>query len=107
MTTALWQTFSHNDDGYFYLTTQVKQDFNGDDNEGFVFSGAGSAVSTGRKYGGVIYVYTNESALLWTPKSSTGRGYMIYIGDRWGDGEMSSSQETATIIVKVFDGMHF
>jgi len=84
---------------------QVKQD--GANNDGFVFSGAGSAVSTGRNYGGVIYVYTNDSALLWTPKSSTGRGYMIYIGDRWGDGEKSSAHETATIIVKVFAGMHF
>jgi hypothetical protein len=38
---------------------QVKQD--GDNDDGFVFSGAGSAVSTGRNYGGVIYVYTNAS----------------------------------------------
>ena len=87
------------------MTTQVKQDFNGDNNDGFVFSGAGSAVSTGKKFGGVIYVYTNDSALLWTPK--LGRGYMIYIGNRWGDGKMSSAQQTATIIIKVFAGMHF
>ncbi|CAC5420397.1 CSMD [Mytilus coruscus] len=82
------------------VTVQVKHDENGGNNQGMIFDGAGTALSTDNKYSGVIYVYTNSSILLWTP--STGNGYMIFIDDRWGSQQMTSAETSADVIVRVY-----
>ncbi|XP_063404609.1 uncharacterized protein LOC134688071 [Mytilus trossulus] len=82
------------------VTVQVKHDENGGNNQGMIFDGAGSALSTTTKYSGVIYVYTNSSILLWTPSSH--KGYMISINNRWGSGQMPSAETSADVIVRVY-----
>jgi hypothetical protein len=70
-----------------------------------LFYGAGSAQSTGvSNYGGVIYAYTQDMVFLWTPTANTGKGHMVYIADRWGDGQQSTAAASAYIIIRIYAG---
>lgn len=70
-----------------------------------IYNGAGSAMTTEDIYSGVVYVYTNDSVLLYTPTDTNTKGYMVYLGDRWGNNQNRSSEKTAEIIVTVFSGI--
>lgn len=83
---------------------KVKEDIDGPSNAGMIFNGVGSAMTRDTIYSGVVYVYTNESALLYTPSECNPKGYMVYIGDRWGNGQYTSKAKTAEVIVTVFSG---
>ena len=68
-----------------------------------LFYGAGSAQSTGvSNYGGVIYAHEQNTVFLWTPRS--GRGHMVYVADRWGDGQQSTVATSADIIIRIYAG---
>lgn len=83
----------------------MKHDANGGNNQDMIFDGAGTALSTNTKYSGVIYVYTNSSILLWTPSSL--KGYMVFIDNRWGSGQMPSAETSADVIVRVYAGIWY
>ena len=69
-----------------------------------IFNGVGSSMIKNEVYSGVVYVYTNDSALLYTPSDGSSDGYMVYLGDRWGNGQYPSAETTAEVIVTVFSG---
>ncbi|VDI65593.1 Hypothetical predicted protein [Mytilus galloprovincialis] len=49
-------------------------------------------------YGGVIYAYTEKEVLLWRPTN----GPVVYIGDRWGNGNSNQIANTAHVIIRVY-----
>ena len=69
-----------------------------------IFNGVGSAMPRDTKFSGVVYVYTNDSTLLFTPSGTNSNGYMVYLGDRWGNNQHQSNEVTAEVIVTVFSG---
>ena len=73
-------------------------------NQDMIFNAAGSAMTTGQIYSGVVYVYTNDSVLIYTPFGGNENGYMVYIGNRWGNEQNPSNETTAEVIVTVFFG---
>ncbi|CAG2205383.1 CSMD [Mytilus edulis] len=64
-----------------------------------VFNAAGTTqANVLSKYGGVIYAYTEKEVLLWRPTN----GPVVYIGDRWGNGNSNQIANTAHVIIRVY-----
>ena len=64
-----------------------------------VFNAAGTTqANVLSKYGGVIYAYTEKEVLLWRPTN----GPVVYIGDRWGNGNSNQITNTAHVIIRVY-----
>ncbi|VDI52170.1 CUB and sushi domain-containing protein [Mytilus galloprovincialis] len=83
----------------FLVSVQYKVPDESSPNGGMVFNAAGTTQANGlSEYGGVIYAYTEKEVLLWRPTN----GPVVYIGDRWGNGNSNQVANTAHVIIRVY-----
>ncbi|XP_021369373.1 uncharacterized protein LOC110460658 [Mizuhopecten yessoensis] len=77
---------------------------NNGNNDGFRFVAAGNSQTDGTKgqYGGIIYVYTNETLLLWRP-SDLYNGKIVFIGGIWGGGIYQQSSTSGKVIIRIYN----
>lgn len=52
------------------------------------------------KFGGIVYVYTEDSILFWTP--STSNGHLVYVGGVWGSGQNEQISDIADVYITVY-----
>ncbi|VDI55974.1 Hypothetical predicted protein [Mytilus galloprovincialis] len=85
----------------FYINVEVLTSYG--DNSKYIFGGAGSAMlgTVDDDYGGLIYVYTNNSVMVWIPNANND-GHVQYVGKRWGDRAQDSRCDVGQLIVKVY-----
>lgn len=64
-----------------------------------LFNAAGTTqAKNGSMYGGIVYAYSENEVMIWRPVN----GPVIYIGDRWGNGESKQTSYTADVIIRVY-----
>ncbi|XP_069139217.1 uncharacterized protein [Argopecten irradians] len=73
-------------------------------NSGFRFAAAGNSQTdgTGARYGGIIYIYTNDTVLMWRP-SDLYNGKIVFIGGIWGGGEYSQASSSGEVLIRVYN----
>eukprot|EP00105_Crassostrea_gigas_P040750 XP_019924898.1 PREDICTED: uncharacterized protein LOC105333350 [Crassostrea gigas] len=74
-------------------------------NAGFTFYAGGSAMidTSTDPYGAIIYAYTDTEVLLWRPNASVSHGFLIYVGETWGNGTHSQQDTEVEVTVRVID----
>ena len=83
----------------FYSQVKVPNIHNS--NVSIVFNAIGSSMASGvPKFGGIVYVYTEESILFWTP--STSNGHLVYVGGVWGSGQNEQISDIADVYITVY-----
>ncbi|CAC5378163.1 CSMD [Mytilus coruscus] len=85
----------------FYINVEVLT-ANGD-NRAYKFCAAGSSMlaTVDGAYGGLIYVYTNNSVMVWIPNAAN-KGHVQFVGGRWGNNAQDSTSNEGQLIVKVY-----
>ncbi|XP_033741786.1 uncharacterized protein LOC117328368 [Pecten maximus] len=73
-------------------------------NDGFRFAAAGNSQTDGTRgqYGGIIYVYSNETVLLWRP-SDLFDGKIVFIGGIWGGGINQQASTTGEVLIRIYN----
>jgi hypothetical protein len=83
----------------FYSQVKVPNIHNS--NVPIVFNAIGSSLASGvPTFGGIVYVYTKERILFWTP--STSSGHLVYVGNAWGSSHNEQISDIADVDITVY-----
>jgi hypothetical protein len=52
------------------------------------------------KFGGIVYVYTKDRILFWTPNAAN--GHLVYVGGIWGSGQNYQISDAADVVITVY-----
>ncbi|XP_062587110.1 uncharacterized protein LOC134248727 [Saccostrea cucullata] len=74
-------------------------------NEGFMFHAGSSAMidTSNDSYGAIIYGYNETEVMFWRPSPTNTNGHLVYVGEKWGDGQSNQESDVVEVIVKVID----